>query len=425
MNAAVSWAVVGGVLALAGGAAQGADPMMIRSRSGQFVVRGLAVGPGAASGAMTSRVDWVRLDPAVLAVSLERLKQALLKTAGLEDHWQGTIYVVVHPIRRDQESIRVVSIRTPKGWDYRIEAPEFVRAQRLLRAATQVLLMEIANRGAGERQADLPPWLAEGLLAEMQTTMLESLTLEPQTGMVRHGRRRHPLAGPRECLRTNTPLTFDQLSWPVRGGAGDADARLYRHCAHLFVHELLGLRDGPGRLRDLLRQARDARNWQTAFLRAYARHFPRLLDVDKWWSLAVVDLTGKDPFSLWPVAESHAHLHQILLTHAEVRSSPGELPVATQVTLQQLIADWDPARQWPVLRDKLTQLAAVRPRVVPGVARLVDGYSEALRTYLGDQPAGGPRKSAPVRRVLQRLDALDADRERLWRAAVEGRDEGT
>ncbi|HEU0008425.1 MAG TPA: hypothetical protein VFT34_01270, partial [Verrucomicrobiae bacterium] len=54
--------------------ARGADfeALVARSTSGQFVVRGLPQGP-LRSGQSTSEVGYLRLDPSLTAVSLERI----------------------------------------------------------------------------------------------------------------------------------------------------------------------------------------------------------------------------------------------------------------------------------------------------------------------------------------------------------------
>src|SRR5258708_4981211 len=138
----------------------GAEPRTFFSQSGQFIVRGFPVGAPLSSGVSTAAVTYARLDPALLAVSCERIKQALLGTLGMADGWRGTISILSHPVREDNEPIVVRAVRYADGWTYHLVIPEQVDKGRLIEALTQVLLQEIANRRPGPQAAELPPWLA-------------------------------------------------------------------------------------------------------------------------------------------------------------------------------------------------------------------------------------------------------------------------
>ncbi len=410
-------------LALASSTVCVAQPLAIRSQSGQFVVSGLPPSAALVPNSSTSAVSYVRLEPAVLAVCLERIKQALLKELATPDEWGGPINVVLHPVRQDDEAAHVTSIHYADKWGYRIDLPERVDKQRLLRVATQVLLLEMANRRAGSRQAELPPWLAGGLLAHLRATSLASLTLEPQTSLVLAGTRRDPLLSVRECLRTNSPLTLNELNLPTEEQFSGKNAEVYENCAHLFVAELLGLKNGRACLREMLALLPDYLNWQTAFLRAFQDHFPRLLEVDKWWSLNLVSVTGGDSFSIWPPAQSWDKLQEILLVPIQVRAQTNDLPITAEARLQTMIAEWDYTQQAPVLRQKIAQLQAFCLRVMPELAGLADGYRQALGRYLeegirlGLEPARKNKPSLPpqwlVSEAQKRLDELDVQREFL------------
>src|SRR5262245_15024302 len=60
------------------------EPVVVRSQSGQFIVRGLPMG-APVSGYSTSAVAYLRLDPTLTAVSLERIRHAVLTELGLPD----------------------------------------------------------------------------------------------------------------------------------------------------------------------------------------------------------------------------------------------------------------------------------------------------------------------------------------------------
>jgi len=58
----------------------------------------------------------------------------------------------------------------------------------------------MANRNARSLAAELPLWLAEGLAAHLQATILSNFTLEPETHVNRRERGRDPLARAREGI---------------------------------------------------------------------------------------------------------------------------------------------------------------------------------------------------------------------------------
>src|SRR4029434_9492657 len=86
------------------------------------------------------------------------------------------------------------------------------------------------------------------------------------------------LASVRESLRQHEPLSLDDLSVPDKDWerlTGE-NALHFRACAHLFVHELLRLRDGRACLRQMLERLPENLNWQTTFLQSFGQHFSRL-----------------------------------------------------------------------------------------------------------------------------------------------------
>ena len=384
----------------------GLEPVTIRSQSGQFIVRGLPMG-APVSGYSTSTVNYLRLDPTLTAVSLERIRHAVLAELGLPEKWRGLITVSTQPVQEDDPTVRVASVHYPEGWGYRVALPERIDKERFIRVAVEVILIEIANRNAGAREAELPPWLAEGLSAELQATALATLALEPETRVMTRERNADPMRGTREVLRRRPALNFDDLCMPMAEHRTGANAELYRACSQLFVHELLRLRGGRDCLRDMLVRLPENLNWQTTFLRAFANHFSRLIDADKWYALNAAHLSGRDPMSRMPSEAAWQQIEQILGTQVQVRLDASELPMSTTVSLQRVIAEWNFPRQQPVLMEKARQLQALRTRTAPNVGELADAYARTLQSYAGGRR---PRGTASV---LRQLDDLDARRQTL------------
>lgn len=398
-----------------------AEPMTVRSQSGQFLVRGLPWATPLASSTPLPGVSYVRLDPKLVTVSCERIKEALLQELRMNDQWRGAIYISLHPVRQDNESIVVTSVRYIDGWSYRVDAPEQVNTARFIKAVTQVLLLEIANRQPGPHPVELPLWLTEGLASHLQATAALSLTVEPNMRIVRDERNRDPLALARARLRAHSPLTLNELNWPTEEQLLGQNAEVYQSCAHLFVHELLRLKNGPEKLRRMLAGLPDHLNWQTSFLQAFKAYFPRLIDVDKWWALNVVHLTGRDLMSMWPREESVRRLDEILGTTVQLRVIPKELPMSAEVRLQNIIAEWEFSRQTPVLLQKMNYLEVLRMRAAHELAGLVEAYRQTLEAYLQRRNQAAARaalKNQPspstrliVDDTIERLDDLDKQRE--------------
>jgi hypothetical protein len=399
------------------------EPVSIRSTSGQFLVRGLPLGPPV-TGFSTSEVKYLRLDPTLTAVSLERIRQTLAEDLlGLKDQWRGLVTVSIQPVREDNPPAHATAVRFTDGWGYRMELPERIDKERFITVVVRVLLAEIANRAATQREAEMPPWLAEGLSAELQAGTLTTLALEPAPPLNQRVRQPDPLRSAREVLRRRPALRLDDLNMPTAEVLSGNNAELYRACAHLFVHELLRLRGGRDALRAMIQRLPEHLNWQSTFLQAFASHFPRLIDVDKWYALNVAHVSGRDPLSLWPIETTWRQLEDILTPQVQVRLATNDLPIDTTVPLQRIITEWEFARQQPVLLQKVERLQALRPRAGPELAELVAGYARVLQSYatgrpprIQSSPTGpGERTRLPlaVRTLLQQLDGLDARREKL------------
>jgi len=399
-----------------------ADSLVLRSHSGQFLVRGLPLGAPLSGAAPAGEVAYVRLDPTLLAISCERVKTAVLEELAMKDQWRGKIYISLHPVRDDQEPIVITSLHYTDGWNYQMEIPEQVNGARLVKSVTEVVLREIANRNGRDTPAEMPLWLTEGLAAHLQATALADFTLEPETHIARKQRNPDPLARARNCLRVHPPLTLDELTWPADEQLSEPNMETYQSCAQLFVYELLRLRDGRACLREMLAHLPETLNWQTAFLRAFSAHFQRLIDIDKWWSLHVVHLIGQGRMSAWVQAETCEQLDDILITPVQIRSTPQELPLNLHLRLQTIFAEWDFPRQRLVLLHKLNLLSALRQRASQNSIGLVEQYRQALESYVERRSAvrGSARKreTSPAARLIvsesiKRFDELDARREAL------------
>jgi len=369
----------------------GLTALSAHSSSGQFVVSRKGTLPSEKSVlAVSTNRAFVRLEPATLAVSAERVKQALWEELEIQGDWRGKIHLSIRAARTTNDPVVLGSERLSDGWRYGLELPEVLDRPRYLRAMSQCLLLEIANRGMPARSAEIPAWLVEGLSRHLLAGREAELVVPaPQFGVAGtlaalevSARREDPLQGARQTLVSEPALDFQRLSWPSDEDLSGARGELYRASSQLFVAELQRLPGGRSRLRQMLAELPGFYNWQFAFLKAFEGVFARPLDVEKWWALQVAHFTGRNPAEAWGPAESWLKLDEVLGAPAQVRVGTNELPQHTRVTLQSTIRDWNRADQLPLLRTKLAQLESLRLRSSPDIAPLIGSYQQAVTQYL-------------------------------------------
>ena len=431
MNLIFALALLATPLGAAPGALTLPTAPVARSVSGQFVVYD-ARPPSAPPSRLTANTNLLEIEPALLVVSAERIKQALVKELDVTTPWRGRIQILLRPARGADDRVTILSERFRDGWNYRVDLPHQVERTRFIRALVQSLLLELANRNAGEKSAEIPVWLVEGLTQQLLGSREGEFLLPPPrsaiggvttTPLVLETRNRDPLAAARRILRNQSPLTVAELSWPTDAQLTDGIGAAYQASAQLFVAELLGLKDGPACVRAMLHELPGCYNWQTAFQRAFRAQFSGPLALEKWWSLQVVHFTRREPSQLWTVEESGQKLDRILHTSVAVRRTASELPARAEVTLQAILREWSMARQKAALRERLRDLELLQPRVAPEFAELVDNYRRVLTAYLKRRDLAEVNLPAPrqarlkveqvVKDAVAQLDALDQRREAL------------
>ena len=401
-----------------------------RSVTGQFIV----FNPQRFSRApdFSGDASLVKLEPSLLAVMCERIKQALHEELGPGGQWRGKIYLTLHAAQSADEEIAILAERFKDGWVYRLDLPNPVERSRLIRAVVQVILLEQANRTAGERSAEIPLWLSEGLVRQAVAAHgVEVILPPPSLGanglkisrLVENARRTNAVILARLALGNRGPLSLPELSWPKENQLSGPDAQLYQLSAQLFVAELLRFEDGRACLREMLAELPKFLNWQVAFLRGFKPHFERQLDVEKWWALQVEFMTGRDENGLWALAESWAKLDQILRAPVQVRREKQDLPSVTEVPLTTVIRDWDFGRQALTLRGKLAELNGARTRVAAELLPLVDEYWRVLADYLNQRDRTAETLAghkgvvanarSVVRETLKQFEALETQRQQL------------
>lgn len=403
------------------------------SISGQFIVTGSPpMSPLAGSPRAAAAPGLVRLEPALLVVSAERIKESLWRALGIDAKtpWRGQIYLLLHPAQSLDENVAVLSRQTGGGWSYGVQLPDVVLQTRFARALTGALLLEFANRDAQSHSAEVPAWLADGLAQQLFPDGLPGFFLSApnkivngmpvaRTDTTRRGL--DPLAGARLVLQNHPALTFEQLSWPTAAQLNGDDGGVYRASAQLFTSEVLKLKNGPAHLRAMLASLPQCYNWQLAFQPAFRENFSSPLDVEKWWALQTVSFVARDPGPRWTPAVSRDKLEEILSVPVEMRVSSNALPAHAEVSLQAAIRNFEPAQQAAILQTKLRDLGLAQLRMAAPLAVLADGYHHAIAGFLGQRDPGAPapratKHPAPAPQknsasdTVKKLDALDGQR---------------
>ena len=418
------------VAARASGQIEG-DLITARSASGQFTARKLdhnPLPPRFADGvrapmsgawafllqppALTPTND-MRLVPALLIVTCERIKNSLLLDLGLADEWRGRIDLFINSHRGEEEGTLLTAVRESEGWRYELELPAHIKARMLMRAIVQVLLLEAANRNAGDQTAEIPLWLIEGVSAHLDACNLPIFFVQPQVEYVANRFKLTEQDAVREQLRRNTALTFQQLCWPAAEDLAGDKYKLYSDCAQLFVEELLDLPDGRRGLYQMIQQLGSHLNWQTAFLLGFKPRFAQLLDVEKWWGLTCAEFSSQDS-GRHGIEKSLREIQDALDVPVEVQFDTNRLATSAEITLEEAITEWKYAKVEPVLERAVQILNLLRWRIAPELGQLADAYRLTLTEYLRTAPSD-PATLAYKKDTCRRLRQLDEQREMLRR----------
>ena len=149
-----------------------------------------------------------------VVVSAERLKELVLRDLGLKDAWRGQIEIVLDSsLPTNSESLTLLHGR--RGWDYQLLLPKTIHPDDLVLALAQTMLVEIANRNAGDHIAEIPYWVTAGMTAHIEAFNPPTfiLKLDSQSAGF-FDMKIAGLEAIRAGLRDAAPLTFQQMSWP-------------------------------------------------------------------------------------------------------------------------------------------------------------------------------------------------------------------
>ena len=245
----------------------------LRSHSGQFVVSTMDPAPASSRLAPTNAAV-VELQVPTLVITCERVKQALLRELAYADLWQGRLYVVINAQMTNDQPAAIGARQFTDGWQYRVELP--VRSSRLkvVRGLVHALLLEMANRNAVNRSAEVPLWLVEGLTLHLaRSSLIDLVAPDPRVTMnrvtfsasTRQAVRPDPLAEARERLQSRTAFSFARLGEVTVDQLSGENWETFQASAQLLVSQLLVLPGGRLALTEMIARLGVHPNWQTAF----------------------------------------------------------------------------------------------------------------------------------------------------------------
>lgn len=395
------------------------------SRSGQFVIHGR---PGVASSAVVGTPARIKpvgeganvvLRPDLLSVTCERVRAAVTSRLGLPDGPGSKVHLVLRRRRSVEGRIDIVPTPFSGGWVYRIELPEEIEWNRLVRSLVEVTLLDLANRGNPKTVCAVPPlWLSEGLNAVLIHEVGRDFVPEAETLVNRSARRGDPLVPIRAALGGREPEGFAVLTQVDLDQLTDSTRfEIYRANAALLVAAWLGDDTGRRHARDFLQQLSSHLNWQTAFLRSSAGRFDTLLDVEKWWAVALVATLSHDPRQEWPRDRVVTELRWIMNETAEVREGTNSPASRRTVNLSEIVRTWDFTAQKDVLTRKATQLQRLAVHAPPDLVPLLAECFQTLDRYLTTRSGAGvdpvsrtemeARGRVVAKTAARRLDQLE------------------
>ena len=372
---------------------------IMRSASGQFIIidrRGALTAQHLR--ATDADPKLLELEPALLVVSCERIKHALCTYLGAMRDWTAHVNITL----RAGGDIAIAKERVGRTWSYRLDVPHLVDRTRFIRSIVRVVLQEMADRNPGDHDAEIPPWLSEGLTQHLLASRDAELILPPPSNQL-GGMTISPTT-----VLVRDPDTLDS-----------DEGEVFRRSAQLFVTELIKIKGGQENLRATIAGLNSYYNWQTAFLRSFHSQFSNILALEKWWALQVSYFVGRDNRHFWTHEETASNLDELLRARVAIRVQTGAMPSRSTVSLQIVVREWDTIRQNITLREKLNDLEQARVRVAPEYMLIVDEYRVTLTNYLKKREKSGAtflgvRTSASTQEVVQQtvrtLDDLDTKR---------------
>ena len=384
------------------------------SQSGHFVVHGPAVKGFVPRATGTNASAFITAEPQLVALMADRVSRALTAELQLSGTFADKVHVTVFNVIQPGQVLGLVTQIHTDGFLYKLSVPAQVEGQVLLKGLMQVLLMEHANRGS-KRTGEMPNWMVEGMVRQLQTRVVPTYVVNRKPITIEtSGYDR--LGATRGYLQTNAPMTLQELSFADLTRVTNEQREQFEASAHLLVHQLLKLKDGPQLMARFLQTLPQTLNWQTAFYAAYKQHFANPLEFEKWWMLNWVEFRSSQEKELWTVESALERLDAVLKTAMEVRLDARSVPQLREASLQEFLQLADFATQKEILTQKVQQMFFLSMNAPAAVSQVWGAYERTMENYVQRQGNETPptlRMQALVRETITSLNELDAARAEL------------
>lgn len=407
------------------------DVLFIQSRSGQFFAsapkRIVETPPADTS---TNAPKTIKIDPNFAVVIAERIKDRFLFLLNMSDRWKGRIFLTILPARTHFDPVFVNAQYSDAGWMYYVDMPSYIPLNKLIRVIVDVLLQELADRTAGSKPAELPPWLAPAIAFQIQYEATDISLMEPFTKKTRVEKRKNPLDLIRHHLQNTRAPSWEELCWPMDEDLADfSPTNRYNMCSFLFYHQLMRTPDAVNHLHKFFEISPSYWNWQVAFIKAFEPMFYSMRDVEKWWSVTLSAFTGITEFKTLTAEQTITQLDDILDSPLKIPVSTNEPPVIQRMPLQSIILNYGINQHKGIIRQKIADLISLRQRSHPALISLIDDYRNVLEDYLRKRVSAGYEPELPrlpranprsvVQQTIRRLDELDLIRSDIRLYGVE------
>lgn len=334
-------------------------PPLVSSAAGQF-------------NAHTPDAVW----SSVLCAQATEVKRHWLRALDLPDGWRDPILLIVRE-RSDVDRaspgawLEVLPTDLHLKFQIQLRIPPPLERRQLVAVVMQALCDEYANRKRGFPRpwpappASAPLWLVTGLV---QSIGGETDRLLPVL-------RRYAGGG--------APPTAEELIGATALPSETADRLRFEAHAWVLVESLLGLPNGPAKLRQLLEETVSPGDGQRAFASVYGWYFPDSKEREKWWSL---QLAARSMAMLPGMQDAEQTMRQLAAIlpgklQMQMSDSVAEAPVAFTDLWRYTEKGW----LAPMARDKLSRLVALRGVAHPLYVRVIDHYIAAIECLLRQQ----------------------------------------
>jgi len=312
-----------------------------------------------------------RLLPSALCVYAEHVKHEWLRRLNVSDDWRDPILIMVRtrdPSQTDAPPVSMVVFQTDKHLKYQIYClvPPRIDEAKLLATIIEALCSEWANRqqptvhGHGYALPPMPVWLVQGMAASIQERHEALLAITQRS--VAAGRPPHAT----DLLNARS-LPADPL-----------EQQVFQANAWMLMESLLGLPDGPRKLRDFVSELGEVKDATRAFGKVYHADFAQGLALEKWWSLELIQHSWVTPAQNLTAEETASQLDAILVTKLSLAGGAAGTTVETDVPIDKLWLYADSPWLKDVLKLKMDRLGTLRAQAHPLYQPVVDKYDEAV-----------------------------------------------